>query len=142
MATDMPPVAVKSSEPVIVQTGSFEFRMMSRRVNQDYGGTLEVYGLVDGRPRELLKFDCFAQAPHWHRCYPDRKDEIAQLAPATPAQALDFALETLRTRFGPLIAEQGFAGLDPAAAGSEVRTALTGVAATMAELIQRDPATL
>lgn len=142
MADEMPTLVVKSSAPVSVEAGPFEFRMMSRRVGEDHGGTLEVYGSVDGATSELLKFDCFARAPHWHRCYPGRKDEIEQLAPASAAQTLDFALETLRTRFGPLIAEQGFAALSPAAAASDLDAALAQVATTMAELIQRDPATL
>src|SRR5689334_2380674 len=116
MADEMPRVVVKSSPPVSVVAGPFEFRMMSRSVNQDHGGTLEVFGRIDGAAKELLKFDCFEQGPHWHRCYPDRKDEITQLAPASAAEALRFAIETLSTRFGPLIAEQGFATLGPATA--------------------------
>jgi hypothetical protein len=142
MAADVPPVVVKSSPAVSIEAGPFEFRMMSRSVNLDHGGTLEVYGNLDGGSRELLKFDCFEQAPHWHRCYPDRKDEIAQLAPATAMQALEFAVETLRTSFGSLIAEQGFGELSDAAAGAEVREALVGGAATMSELVKRDPTTL
>jgi hypothetical protein len=142
MAADVPPVVVKSSPAVSIESGPFEFRMMSRLVNQDHGGTLEVYGRLERGPRELLKFDCFEQAPHWHRCYPDRKDEITQLAPMNAAQALDFAVETLRTSFGSLIAEQGYGELSEPASGADVRAALTGVAQTMAELVQRDPATL
>jgi hypothetical protein len=30
------------------------------------GATLRVDGLVDGRPRELLRFDDFIESPHYH----------------------------------------------------------------------------
>jgi hypothetical protein len=116
--------------------------MMSRRVNADHGATLEVYGVVDGVDRELLKFDCFVQNPHWHRCYPDRADAIAQLAPATATQALAFAIETLGTRLGRLLTEQGYGALSPAADDPAVGRALTQVATTMTALLEGDPATL
>lgn len=138
-------IIVKSSPPVSVHAGPFEFRMMSRRLEggmEDHGGTLEVYGLLDGRSQEVLKFDCFAAGPHWHRCYPDRPDLITQLEHAGAEQALQFALETLRARFGELIAEQGFAPLSPETTGPELDAALSAVEGAMSQLCRRDPATL
>jgi hypothetical protein len=140
-----PRIIVKSSPPVSVHAGPFEFRMMSRKLEgqmEDHGGTLEVYGVVDGRSQEVLKFDCFAEGPHWHRCYPDKPDLITQLGSVGADQALQFAVETLRTRFGGLIAEQGFAPLSPETEGPELAAALSAVEGAMTQLIRRDPATL
>ncbi len=138
-------ITIKSSPPVSVHVGPFEFRMMSRTLEggmEDHGGTLEVYGFVDGRLQEVLKFDCFAAGPHWHRCYPDKPDLITQLENTDAEQALQFAMDTLRGRFGELIAEQGFAPLSPETEGPEADAALSAVEGAMIQLIRRDPATL
>jgi hypothetical protein len=136
---------VRSSPPVSVHTGPFEFRMVSRKLAgrlEDHGGTLEVYGDVDGQAQVLFRFDCFAQGPHWHRCSPGKPDVIIQLEHQDAAQAVQFAVETLRTRFSPLLAEQGFAALSPLTDSPEVAAALSAMEGAMAQLIRRDPATL
>src|SRR5436309_2867499 len=111
MNEEMPRVRVISSAPIRLHAGPLEFKMMSRKVNEDHGGTLEIYGQVDGERHELLKFDCFEQGPHWHRCRIGQKDEITNLNPPGATDALRFTMETLRTRFGSLIDEQGFGSL-------------------------------
>src|SRR5262245_11940820 len=119
--------------------------MVSRRLEgriEDHGGSLAVYGAVDGQSQVLFRFDCFVQGPHWHRCSPGKPAVITQLDDATGDQALQFAVETLPTRFRTLLAQQGFATLNPETAGPEVAAALAAVEGAMAELIQHDPATL
>jgi hypothetical protein len=133
---------VRTTPPVLRHAGAFEFKMMARTVGEDHGGTLEVYGEADGTRHELLKFDCFAMNTHWHRCYPGRKDEVAQLEPPGKERGLGFAMETLRDRFAPLIADQGFASLAPAVADRAVQGTLVEVEAIMRDLIERDPASI
>ena len=118
--------------------GAWDVMIMGGAIAADHGGTLEVYGEVDGKAVELLKFDCFANGPHWHRCYPGRADEITQLAPASADEALQFAMETLRTRFGSLIEEQGFGALRAATDEPAITAALVQTETTMRELIHRE----
>lgn len=130
--------AVYETGRILTSAGAWDVMITGGAIDADHGGTLEVYGQVDGKPVELLKFDCFTNGPHWHRCYPGRADEITQLAPANADSALQFAIETLRTRFGALIEAQGFGTLRDATGEPAVTAALARTETAMLALIHRD----
>ena len=48
-----------------IDGGSVEFAMSYRQeIMDDQGLCLQVYAKVDGDDTEILRFDCFDQAPH------------------------------------------------------------------------------
>ena len=50
-----------------IDGGSVEFAMSYRQeIMDDQGVCLQVYSKVDGNDTEILRFDCFDQAPHYH----------------------------------------------------------------------------
>ena len=50
-----------------IDGGSGEFAMSYRQeIMDDQGVCLQVYSKVDGNDTEILRFDCFDQAPHYH----------------------------------------------------------------------------
>ena len=83
--------------------GRFRFDMSYRRMRGDEGLSLRVTGPVENETRELLRFDCFVNAPHYHvEVY--GKNEITAIKDGDPA---DWSLNTLRSRFEDLINEAG-----------------------------------
>ena len=51
----------------VVSAGAAEVAMSYRNdIPGDAGLCIQVYAEVDGRDTELLRFDCFANAPHYH----------------------------------------------------------------------------
>src|SRR5688500_1781825 len=91
-----------------ISTDSFQFRFAFRETASDRGPTLEVYANRPDGWKEVLKFDCFQNGPHWHRCHPEGADDRLQLEPAGIGAGIDFATKQLRENFRPLMEEQGF----------------------------------
>lgn len=56
------------AEPSVkeITAGGVRFLVDYRRAGGDQGPSVRVYGDVDGRPVQLLRFDCFDQDPHYH----------------------------------------------------------------------------
>src|SRR5437868_4566691 len=97
---------LKNVQWEVIPAGPFEFRLAFRKIGDDRGPTLEVYGQDEGEWKEVLKFDAFEKRPHWHRCHPVEKDEIIFTDPTGFEAQLDFAGGQLRDHFGRLLEEQ------------------------------------
>ena len=50
----------------VEQVGVYELALIHRNVDGDQGLTLHVFGPVDGKQEEILRFDCFETTPHYH----------------------------------------------------------------------------
>jgi hypothetical protein len=86
----------------------------------DRGVSLHVCGEQDGEVREFLRFDCFAEDPHYHYVsWRDRANEMIHLDPVAEGDPLAWALERIRTRLPSMLARAGAADvacrLDPGA---------------------------
>ncbi|MBJ40235.1 MAG: hypothetical protein CMD83_17540 [Gammaproteobacteria bacterium] len=46
--------------------GDYRLALVSRDVGADGGPTVHVFGPVAGAREEILRFDCFRKAPHYH----------------------------------------------------------------------------
>jgi len=90
----------------------------------DEGLSLHVCGTEDGH--EYVRFDVFAGEPHYHYNHPGQPvvNNVVDFDVAAHGAMLPWALDCLRTRLGPMLAEAGgadlVAGLDPAALGAVV----------------------
>lgn len=87
------------------------------------GGVVDTSGISfhvfgdDGH--EYLRFDCFADDPHYHYIRPGAaKQRVVGLDPAATGDTVDWALSCLRRRLDPMLREAGgrhiAAALDPA----------------------------
>jgi hypothetical protein len=90
------------------------------------GATLRVFGPVDGSERELLRFDDFVEAPHYH--VPADGDQI-EFDRTQFGDPLDFYVTQVRDHLGELLNKGGFeatlAGVDlgaVAAHAEDIRT--------------------
>jgi hypothetical protein len=91
----------------IVDAGAVQFALAYRDLYTDQGVCLQALGEIDGKTTELLRFDCFDQAPHYHYG-PEKKNEAFQLDKTTAGNALGWALTQLRTRLPDMLRRAGY----------------------------------
>jgi len=76
----------------------------------DSGVSLHVCGRQDGEWRELLRFDCFGEDPHYHYIStPNKMNDMAHMDPIANGDPLAWALDRIRTRL-PQMLERAKAG--------------------------------
>ena len=98
-------------------------------VLDDRGVSLHVVGPIDGVPRELLRFDCFVEDPHYHYVsWRERANEVLHIDPVADGDPLDWALERLRTRLPQMLARAGAPELGAALDGRALASAVPRVA--------------
>jgi hypothetical protein len=102
----MAELEVRVGEAIEVELGGLRFAVARREVGGDGGTSIEVYGEVDGTPTQVLRFDCFRQAPHYHMP-PSAPGQLA-LDPREVGDGLGFALRCTRERLPELIRAAGY----------------------------------
>jgi hypothetical protein len=76
----------------------------------DRGVSIHVYGDDGAGPLEFLRFDCFAEDPHYHYVsWKDRTNEMLHLDPVADGDPLAWALERIRTRLPQMLERAGAA---------------------------------
>jgi hypothetical protein len=74
----------------------------------DAGLCIQIYAEVDGQDTELLRFDCFANAPHYHYG-PEQDNERLMLDATAAGDPLAWTLERFeRGRLRPMIERAGY----------------------------------
>lgn len=111
----------------------------------DRGVSIHVFGLQDGEEREFLRFDCFAEDPHYHYIsWRDRRNEMLHMDPVAQGDPVEFALECIERRLPDLLAHAGasdIAGRVDAAALRQVIPSLRSEAMRLrAAAAERAPA--
>ncbi len=118
-----------------VDAGSIAFAMHYRDdIAGDEGLCIEVRAEVDGQDTELLRFDCFRVAPHYHYG-PQADDERLMLDLTAAGDALDWTLNCFeRGRLGPMIERAGYPGVAESLNQRELTAALPGVVSAAREI--------
>ena len=75
--------------------------------NPDQGLSLQVRGEVDGEDTELLRFDCFEIAPHYHYA-PARENTQVMLDPVVTGNPIGWAFEQIATRLPAMLTKAGY----------------------------------
>lgn len=98
-----------------IDAGNVNFGLDYRHFGGDQGVAIHVYADLDGKKTELLRFDCFDDAPHYHYG-PDGKDERLFLDCTTNGAPIPWAMDKLRSRMVPMLVRAGYSdvarGLD------------------------------
>jgi len=119
--------AVVAARQVEVATGADG---LEAAVLDDRGVSLHVVGEVDGVAREVLRFDCFVEDPHYHYVsWRAKANEVLHLDPVADGDPLAWALERLRTRLPQMLARAGAPELAAAVDARAVEAALPSIAA-------------
>lgn len=78
----------------------------------DRGVSLHVCGVEDGARSEYLRFDCFAEDPHYHYVsWRDRSNHMLHLDADAEGDPLAWALERIRLRLPEMLARAGASAL-------------------------------
>ena len=85
------------------EVGRFRFDISYRRMRGDQGLSIRVSGPVADERRELLRFDCFDNSPHYHVEVYGRNDITA----IEDNDATEWSLNTLTEEFEGLIDAAG-----------------------------------
>ena len=111
---------------VIVEAGPVRFGLEFRELGGDRGVAIHVLGDVGDEEVELLTFDCFEKAPHYHYG-PRAKNQRLYLDKTTVPDPLRWALDLFKGgKLVPMLERAGYrdhaAGLNPAVLAESVAT--------------------
>ena len=87
--------------------GGLIFRIEYRRTADDHGPAIRVFGDVDGRRVQLLRFDCFDTDPHYHYD-PTGRNVMFHLDPLTMGDPVEFSLSQIADNARAMIENAGF----------------------------------
>lgn len=102
-------MATPSGAERALELGGLRFVVSRREFGGDGGPTVEVWGEVDGEDTQVLRFDCFRKAPHYHM--PPSAPGVIALDPAEVGDGLDWTLDCVRHRLPEMVREAGFGAL-------------------------------
>ena len=97
---------VISGQVETVKAGVIDFALDYRHFGGDEGVTIRVMANLKGKETELLRFDCFDDAPHYHYG-PDGPDERLMLDYTAEGDPIPWAINRLRTRMVPMLVRAG-----------------------------------
>lgn len=126
-------ITIQRGENRTLELGGLRFVARRQEVGEDGGHTIEVWGPVDGEDTQVLRFDCFRDAPHYHM--PPSQPGARKLDRAEVGDPLEWALACARERLPEMVAKAGYAVL----AGALDVAALAGGDAALRELIASCP---
>ena len=118
-----------------IQAGGLTFYPEYRNFGGDRGPSIRVFGDVDGNAKQILRFDCFENDPHYHYD-PTGMDAFHRIDRAVSPDTVAFALVMIRDNIAAMTKAAGYAELadsiDAKAVGEcigELRSALEKAAA-------------
>ena len=119
-----------------IDASSIAFAMRYRDdIAGDEGLCIEVRADVDGQDTELLRFDCFQVAPHYHYG-PEADDERLMLDLTAAGDSLDWTLSCFeRGRLRPMIERAGYASVANALDEDEVASIIPEVVSTARQIV-------
>ena len=95
------------SEEKVFSTGGVELHVDNRTLGEDGGPAVRVYGDVDGKSVQLLRFDCFRKNPHYHYD-PSGKNDHRSLDTATVPDSIGWTIEQLGNNLAEMIRTAGY----------------------------------
>lgn len=106
----LPMAVYKSGGHATVELGGLQFKVMHRTIGEDGGPTIEVIGDVEGKSTQVLRFDCFKKAPHYHYA-PMGKNINTSLDPAKLGNGQEWAMTQIRDHIPEMLQTAGFDAL-------------------------------
>ena len=89
----------------IIKAGGIDFETTHVSFGDDGGPRLTIYGQILGQRVQVLRFDCFKDAPQYH-LDPDGQDEVFFLD--AQDDAIDWTIVQVRERLDTLFRRAGF----------------------------------
>jgi predicted DNA-binding ribbon-helix-helix protein len=99
-----------AEQGLMIGVGGLRFNVRYSKTNADRGPSLRVYGDVDGKPVQLLRFDCFDNQPHFHYD-PEGKNNQLRMDKAHVTDPITWSMDYVRGNFTSLIRIAGYGTL-------------------------------
>ena len=104
-----------------LEVGGLTFRAEYRTQGDDRGPAIRVFGDVNGEPKQVLRFDCFEDDPHYHYD-PTGMNLKFSMDELTMGDPLSFSLAQIGKHVGTMTDKAGF----PEAAARVNQEEITG----------------
>lgn len=88
-----PPDLTDATESTV---GPYTLALVYRHITNDEGPTVHIFGPVNGEEREILRFDCFRNGPHYHKGISYLDEPVTMIESTDP---LAWVLDELQQRF-------------------------------------------
>jgi hypothetical protein len=90
------------AQTTYITAGVLRFGIEYRRLPNDQGICIHVFGGPDDQQDEVLRFDCFDREPHYHYAW-SKHDRYVPLDTAAEGEPLQWTLARLRTRLPAML---------------------------------------
>ena len=118
------------SQEKVFQVGGVELHVDNRSLGDDGGPAVRVYGDVDGKAVQLLRFDCFRKDPHYHYD-PSGRNEQHHLDTATVLDSIGWTMEQLGNNLAEMIRTANYDGVAAGVNQAAVKAVLPEVESIM-----------
>lgn len=115
------------------KVGRFSFDISYRRFSGDEGLSIKVMGPVESSAKELLRFDCFQNSPHYHVAVYG-KNEITAI---NDADVVGWTLSQLKSSFANMVEAAGGENLN-AEEQAQFDSAIDNVSQFSKELVTQE----
>jgi hypothetical protein len=92
---------------VTISAGGLDFKIEYRTFGGDRGAAIRVFGDVDGTDTQLLRFDCFDNAPHYHYA-PDGMNAHHHMDRAVTPDVVAYSLAQIRDNTKAMVKAAGY----------------------------------
>jgi hypothetical protein len=99
-----------AEQGLTIGVSGLRFNVRYSNVNTDRGPSLRIYGDVEGKPVQLLRFDCFETTPHFHYD-PDGKNNQLRMDKAKVSDPIAWSMDYLRGNVASLVRIAGYGAL-------------------------------
>ena len=99
---------MERKDGTVVSAGPVDFLLRYRaEIMDDQGLSLQVYAKVDDKDTEILRFDCFDQAPHYHYG-PENFNIRLYLDKTTAGNPVSWTLDNIRNNLPAMVRRAGY----------------------------------
>ena len=116
--------------------GGLRFKVTYRQASTDRGPSLRIYGDVEGKPVQLLRFDCFENEPHFHYD-PEGKNNRIFLNKARASDPIAWTIDYLRGNVTSLVRIAGYGRLADRLDEEALTGALPGLEKALRDSVPR-----
>ncbi len=99
-----------AEQGLTIEVGGLCFNVRYSSLTNDHGPSLRIYGEVEDKPVQLLRFDCFEHDPHFHYD-PDGKNNLLRLDTAKVSDPIAWAMDYLQGNVATLVRIAGYSAL-------------------------------
>jgi hypothetical protein len=117
-----------------LEASGLRFEVEYRNTTTDRGPSLQIQGDVDGKPVQLLRFDCFDHEPHFHYD-PDGKDNRIFMNQTRMLDPVAWTMDYLRGNITSLVRIAGYSALADRLDEAALTAALPGVEKAMRDSV-------